>query len=102
MAKRARWNQRQTVIDWPARLLLAVVMITANVAGTIGTVVFAVWALPKGPLPDPDRVLLLNLVLVASYLVVVVPLAMLWIALRFRARVDDALQERQLVLHGPL
>ncbi|MBO0851859.1 MAG: adenylate/guanylate cyclase domain-containing protein [Pseudonocardia sp.] len=102
MAKREGSGKRRTVIDWPARLLLSVVMITANVAGTVGTVGFAVWALPKGPLPDPDRVLLLNVALVAGYLVLVVPLSLLWIALRFRARVDDANQERQLVLHGPL
>src|SRR5919198_610903 len=95
--------RRRTVIDWPARLLLGAVMVTANVVGLSGTTGFTVWALPIPPdLPDPQRVLLLNLSLVIGYLVIAVPLGMLWFGLLFRARIDDARQERHLVLYGPL
>jgi adenylate cyclase len=94
--------RRRSVLDWPARLLLAVSMITANVAGCVGTTAFAVWALPKGHLADPQRVLLVNLSVVAGYLVIAVPLGMLWIGLGFWARIDDTRRERQLVLYGPL
>jgi adenylate cyclase len=77
-------------------------MITANVVGTAGTTAFALWVLPKGDLADPQRVLLVNLTLVLGYLAITIPLGMLWIGLWFRARVDDARQERQFVLYGPL
>ncbi|MDT7593944.1 MAG: adenylate cyclase [Pseudonocardiales bacterium] len=77
-------------------------MITANVVGTAGTAAFALWVLPKGDLADPQRVLLVNLTVMFGYLAITIPLGMLWIGLWFRARVDDARQERQLVLYGPL
>lgn len=94
--------RRRSVLDWPARLLLAVIMVAANVAGIAGTTLFAIWALPKGPLVDPQRVLLVNVSLVAGYLVIALPLGMVWIGLGFWARINDTRRERQLVLYGPL
>jgi adenylate cyclase len=93
---------RQSVIDWPARLLLTGVTIAANLGGTTGTVAFALLVLPTGELADPRQVLLLNLSLVAGYLAIALPLGMVWIGLWFRARIDDTRQERNLVLYGPL
>ena len=93
---------RRSVIDWSARLLLAGVTIAANLGGVTGTVAFSLFVLPTGVLADPRQVLLLNLSMVAGYLVIALPLGMVWIGLWFRARIDDTREERQLVLYGPL
>ena len=104
MPKPRRRPRRRTVIDWPARLLLAAVIITANILGAIVVTTFTMWVLPVGPLPPAaeQQVRMLNLGLVPIYLVIAVPVGMLWVGLRFRAKVDDEREERQLVLHGPM
>ncbi|GAA5175569.1 hypothetical protein GCM10023321_81880 [Pseudonocardia eucalypti] len=104
MVRKGRVARRRTVIDLPARLLLVAVILAANVAGTIGTIGYSLWVLPKSPgeLSDPQRVLMLNLTVTLAYLAVSIVIGLITLKLMFRARVDDPRHERQLVLHGPL
>jgi adenylate cyclase len=94
------------VIDWPARLALAVVVVLANVIGAGVVLVLATWVLPEGPLDDPTRVRLLNLVTFGGYLLLAVPVGLVWGGTRFRMRrADEAAElrrERRMVLYGPL
>jgi adenylate cyclase len=98
---RSRW-----VIDWPARVALASVVVFANVGGAAVVFVLAAWVLPEGPLPDPTRVRVLNLVAFGAYLLLALPIGLVWGARRFRMRPGepDAEQrrERRMVLYGPL
>jgi len=61
-----------------------------------------VWVLPEGPLADPATVRLLNLLTFCGYLVLALPVGLLWGALRFRMRPGTSDVEQHLVLHGPL
>jgi adenylate cyclase len=94
------------VIDWPARIALAVVVVIANLAGAGVVLVLAVWVLPEGPLADPPRVRMLNLLTFGAYLLLSVPFGLVWGSRRFRLRraEEDAehRQERRMVLYGPL
>jgi adenylate cyclase len=47
---------RRWVIDWPARIALAVAVVVANVVGAVVVFVLAAWVLPEGPLGDPGLV----------------------------------------------
>jgi adenylate cyclase len=75
---------RRWVIDWPARIALAVAIVVANVVGAVVVFVLAAWVLPEGPLTDPGRVRTLNLVAFAVYLLLAVPIGLLWGGRRFR------------------
>jgi adenylate cyclase len=101
MARSRRW-----VIDWPARVALAVVVVVANLAGAGVVLVLAAWVLPEGRLPDPEAVRALNVAVFGGYLLVAVPIGLVWGSRRFRLRPaeEDAEQrrERRMVLYGPL
>jgi adenylate cyclase len=99
---RLRGSRRRSVLGWPARVLLAVVILAANALGVAVVTALALWALPTGRLPNAEHVKLLNLSLVPVYAAVAAPAGMLWVALQLRARVDDPRAERRLVLYGPL
>jgi adenylate cyclase len=91
-------------IDWPAGVLLAVALVSTNVLGAVVVTALAVWVLPMGPPPpvDVDRITLVNTLAVAGYLLVAVPLVVVWSGLRLRMGSEDPAQERRLVLLGPL
>jgi adenylate cyclase len=95
---------RRWVIDWPARVALAVGVVLANVAGAAVVFALAAWVLPEGPLVDPGRVRTLNVVAFGVYLLLALPVGLLWGGRRFRLRVGrtDAGRERRMVLYGPL
>jgi adenylate cyclase len=97
---------RRWVIDWPARIALAVAVVVANVVGAVVVFVLAAWVLPEGPLTDPVRVRTLNLVAFGLYLLLAVPIGLLWGGRRFRLRTGEADAEqrraRRMVLYGPL
>jgi adenylate cyclase len=97
---------RRWVIDWPARIALAVAVVVANVVGAVVVFALAAWVLPEGPLTDPGRVRTLNLVAFAVYLLLAVPIGLLWGGRRFRLRKGEAdaeqRRERRMVLYGPL
>jgi adenylate cyclase len=97
---------RRWVIDWPARVALAIVVVLANVGGAAVVFVLAAGVLPEGPLTDPGRVRMLNCLALGLYLLVAVPIGLLWGGRRFRMRPgeSDAEQrrERRMVLFGPL
>ena len=101
MARSRRW-----VIGWPARAALAVVMVVANLAGAGVVLVLAVWVLPEGPLPDPAGVRALNLAVFGGYLLLAIPVGLVWGSRRFRLRAGEAdaeqRRERRMVLYGPL
>jgi adenylate cyclase len=91
------------VIDRSTRLALGVVVVIANLAGAAVVLVLAAWVLPEGPLADPVAVRVLNLVTFCGYLVLALPVGLLWGALRFRIRVNvSADEEQHMVLRGPL
>jgi adenylate cyclase len=97
---------RRWVIDWPARVALASVVVLANVAGAAVVFALAAGVLPEGPLTDPGRVRTLNIVAFGLYLLVAVPIGLLWGGRRFRlppAEADaEQRRERRMVLYGPL
>jgi adenylate cyclase len=97
---------RRWVIDWPARLALAVVVVFANVGGAMVVFAIAAWVLPEGPLTDPGGVRTMNVVAFGGYLVLAVPIGLLWGSRRFRLRPGEAdaeqRRERRMVLYGPL
>ena len=80
---------RRWVLDRPARLALAAVVVVANLGGAVVVFVLAAWVLPEGPLADPARVRMLNFDAFAAYLVVSVPVGLSWGALLFRLRDPD-------------
>jgi len=97
---------RRWVIGWPARIALAVVVVLANLGGAVVVFVLAAWVLPEGPLIDPGRVRTLNLLAFGAYLMVALPIGLLWGGRRFRLRPGEADAEqrraRRMVLYGPL
>jgi adenylate cyclase len=97
---------RRWVIDWPARIALAVVVVIANVAGAFVVFALAAWVLPEGPLTDPGRVRASNVTAMGLYLLSATPIGLLWGGRRFRVRrgEEEAEQrlERRMVLYGPL
>ncbi|WP_308259525.1 adenylate/guanylate cyclase domain-containing protein [Pseudonocardia sp. H11422] len=104
MAKSRR--VRRSVLGWPVRLLLVLVVVVANLFGAAVVMALGAWVLPTGSIADPDRVRLLNLAVFGAYILVAVPLGVLWGGRQFRIRrSDDSRQwrrERNLVLYGPL
>ncbi|OLT15189.1 guanylate cyclase [Pseudonocardia sp. CNS-139] len=64
----------------------------------------AAGVLPEGPLPDPTWVRVLNVLVLAGYLLVAVPAGLVAGGRRFRlpSGVDDPVRERRMVLYGPL
>jgi adenylate cyclase len=101
MARSRRW-----VIDWPARVALAVVVVVANLVGACVVLLLAAWVLPEGPLADPQRVRTLNLVVFGAYVLLAMPVGLLWGGRTFRLRPGehdaDQRRERRMVLYGPL
>lgn len=95
------------MIGLATRLLLVTVVVLANLTGAGVVLVFAAWVVPQGPLPDQNRVLLTNLLVLAGYLVVAVPTGVMWGLRRFRVGrqrrfLRQDLDERRVVLLGPL
>jgi adenylate cyclase len=94
---------RRSVVDWPARLLLAAIMLVSNGVGGVVVILMALFVLPAGPaLLDPTHARTVNLIMVPSYLVLAIPAGILWITFGFRAHPEDTRRERMLVLFGPL
>ncbi|GAA0895060.1 adenylate/guanylate cyclase domain-containing protein [Pseudonocardia zijingensis] len=102
----ARTRRRRWVIDWPVRVALAVVVVLANLGGAVVVFALAAWVLPEGPLVDPGRVRTQNVVAFGVYMVVAVPIGLLWGGRRFRLRPGEPdaerRRERRMVLYGPL
>lgn len=95
------------MLTLPARLALVAAVVVANVIGAGVVLVLAAWVVPEGPVADPGQVRLLNLATFGGYLLVAVPVGIMWGARRFRMRENgDAatrrLRERRIVLYGPL
>ncbi|GAY08806.1 adenylate/guanylate cyclase domain-containing protein [Pseudonocardia sp. N23] len=90
----------RSVVGRPVRLLLGVVVATANLTGTAIVVVLAAWVLPTGDVDDVGRIRVVNLLILAGYLLVSLPIGLVWGGLLLRVRRDD--DERRLVLYGPL
>jgi adenylate cyclase len=103
---RSRRVRRRWVIDTRARIALAVVVVFANVAGAFVVFALAAWVLPEGPLTDPGQVRMTNMMAFGLYLLVSVPIGLLWGGSRLRLRTGDAeaeqRPERRMVLYGPL
>jgi adenylate cyclase len=99
---------RPSVLGVPARLTLGLAVTAANLAGAAVVLVLAGWVLPEGPLADPGRVRLLNLGLFAAYLVIAVPVGVIWGGWRFRLRRTrgdigaQVRRARRVVIYGPL
>ena len=97
---------RRSVLDLRVRFALAVAVVAANVAGAGVVLVLAAWVLPEGPLEDPGLVRLINLVTFGGYLLLAVPVGVLWGSRRFRVRrsgdAAEARREHRMVLYGPL
>ena len=94
---------RRSVVEWPARLLLASIILASNFAGALVVIALALWVLPSGSeLLDASHARQVNLVMVPVYLVVAIPAGILWVTLSFRAHPQDTRRERALVLYGPL
>jgi adenylate cyclase len=97
---------RRWVIDWPARIALAVAVVVANVVGAAVVFALAAWVMPEGPLADPTAVRLINVVAFGAYVLLAVPVGLLWGGRRFRLRRGEAdaerRRERRMVLYGPL
>jgi adenylate cyclase len=90
-------------VDWPARLLLAEIIMASNVAGAVVVISLALWVLqPSRLLLDPGPARMTNLVMVPAYLLLAIPSGILWATLGFRAHPQDGRRERSLVLYGPL
>ena len=90
----------RSVVGWPVRMLLGGVVATANLTGTAIVVALAAWVLPTGNVDDPDRIRSINLLILAGYLIVCVPLGLVWGGLLLRTRRDDAAAQRRLVQIG--
>lgn len=83
----------------PTRLLVAAVVVVANLVGAGVVLVLAAWVLPEGPIADPARTLVTNLIAFGGYLLFAIPVGTVWGWRRFRVR--DAEHERRLVLVVP-
>lgn len=89
-------------------VLLVPAIVVSNVVGAFVVYACVAWLLPATPLEDPDRVDLANLVAVGGYLLVAVPVGVVWGAGRLRLlgwvrsgeRPD--VSQRDTVLRGPL
>ena len=91
------------------RILLTLVIVVANVVGAAVVFVSALWILPTPPLDDLDQVRLVNLVAAGLYVLVAVPIGIVWGNLSMRGMLAAARQERaptdqerRLVLRGPI
>lgn len=103
MARLTGLTARRSVVDWPARLLLAAVQLVSNFAGGVVVITLTLTVLPAGAqLLADGRARTINLMVVPAYLLVVIPAGILWVTLGFRARPEDTRRERRLVLYGPL
>ncbi|MFC4946319.1 adenylate/guanylate cyclase domain-containing protein [Pseudonocardia sp. GCM10023141] len=96
-----------SVLDVSVRITLVLVVGLANLAGAVVVWLLGVLVLPTGDIADPDRMRLLNLLLLGAYLIVAAPIALYWGSRRFRMRsgADAEAQhrtERRMVLYGPL
>ncbi|HVL84414.1 MAG TPA: adenylate/guanylate cyclase domain-containing protein [Pseudonocardia sp.] len=101
--RRSGWR---SVVGWPARLALAVVVVVANLVGAGVVLVLSAWVIPTGDLADPGRARAVNFAVFGAYLLLAVPVGLLWGSslLRMRRAGPRAAQdrERRLVLGGPL
>ena len=100
-------RSRQSVITWPVRLALLVVVVIANIIGAGVVLVLSAWVLPNGPLADPERVRVLNLITFGVYLSVALLVGGYWGSRRFRMRTTadaevERRREHRIVLYGPL
>jgi adenylate cyclase len=94
---------RRSAIDWPSGLLLTVALVGINVMVAAIVTALTVWVLPTGPpTVDAQRVRLINSAAEVTYLLIAVPVAVLWGGMSFRYSGDDPERERKLVLLGPL
>src|ERR1700743_143340 len=98
-----RLTGRRSVVNWPARLLLAGGTRASHPAGAVVVISIAAWVLlPTRLLIQDVQIRMTNLVMVPAYLLVAIPLGILWVTLGFRAHPRDSRRERFLVLYGPL
>ena len=91
------------------RALVTFAVVLANVVGAAVVFVSAVWILPSPPVPDIGQVRLVNLVAAGIYVLVAVPVGVVWGNLALRGVLAAARQERsptdgerRLVLRGPV
>jgi adenylate cyclase len=82
---------------------LTVALVGINVMVAAMVTALAVWVLPTGPpTVDAHQVRLINSAAELTYLLIAVPVAVLWGGMSFRYSGDDPERERKLVLFGPL
>lgn len=89
-------------------VLLAPAIVVSNVLGAFVVYACAAWLLPETPVDDPAGVDLANLIAVGGYLLVAVPVGVVWGTSRFRLlrwlRIGERpdVSQRDTVLRGPL
>ncbi len=89
------------MIDLPVRLLLSSVIVAGNILSSAAVTAYAAWLLPKGDVADPRGVLTFNLMIVAGFLLVSIPVCVVIGALKFRVPPDDVDQKRLAVIYAP-
>ncbi|WP_226361625.1 mononucleotidyl cyclase [Pseudonocardia sp. ICBG1142] len=103
-AQRPATRPGRQVVGLPVRALLALVVASANVIGAAVVLVIAAFVLPREQLLDAVEIRLVNLVVLAIYLLVAVPVG-IWFGRRKltvrRSSRDPQADERQLVLRAP-
>jgi adenylate cyclase len=102
----AKWDPALALLT---RALLIFAVVVANIVGAIVVVVGAVWVLPTPPVEDFGEVRLVNLVAAGIYLLVALPIGVLWgnwalrgVLAAARQERDPSDAERRLVLRGPV
>lgn len=114
MALRARLRRppaaTRTGLERRTRWLLTVAAVAANLGGALLVLVFSTFVVPDPPgLADPERVRLINLVVFCTYLVLGLPVGVVWGIRLFRpvrgltaGDGEPGGTARRVVLHGPL
>ncbi len=102
----AKWDPALALLT---RALLIFAVVVANIVGAAVVFVGAVWVLPTPPVQNLDEVRLVNLAAAGIYLLVALPVGVVWGNWALRGVLAAARQERaptdaerRLVLRGPV
>ncbi|MBW0116151.1 adenylate/guanylate cyclase domain-containing protein [Pseudonocardia abyssalis] len=99
--------RRRWVVAWPVRVALLFAVVVANIIGAGVVLVLSAWVLPNGPLADPDRTRVVNLIMFGCYLLLALVIGAVWGGRRFRMKLGGGTEveqrrEHRRVLYGPL
>ena len=92
------------VLGWPVRLILAPVVVLANVGGAVVVLVLIAFVLPRADVGDEVPIRLFNLGVLGIFLLVTIPVGLLWGRTLFtvgRRSADPQRRARRIVLGGP-